>query len=92
MTDVLDIAAEELRRAGLMKWRSPSIVVAIGRSERRCAAVARWEGPTMLDLLQDDHIVARYAVTEWTPRHTSAVQAWIEEAIVDEGLGGEVEG
>lgn len=92
MTDVLGIAAAALRRAGLrVGLRFGSIFRVKGRAGRS-AAVLQANGKPWIDLLQDDHIVSRYAVTEWTPRHTSAVQAWIEEAIVDEDLGGEVEG
>lgn len=94
MGDVLGIAAEDLRRAGLrVGLRFRSLFRVSGRAGRSAAvSVSRANGKPWIDLLQDDRIVAQYAVTEWTPRHTSAVQAWIGEAIVDEDLGGEVEG
>ena len=93
MTDVLDTAAEALRRAGLRVFMKTSKVFLVDLRGRRFAAVCSIDGRHGFSLWQyDDRCVAEYAVTEWTPRHTSAVQAWLEEAIVDEDLGGEVEG
>lgn len=92
MTDVLDTAAEALRRAGMQVNPRHETAFHVGGRAGRAALISQVRGRKWIDLLQDGCRVAEYAVTEWTPRHTSAVQAWIEEAIVDEELGGEVEG
>lgn len=94
MTDVLDIAAAQLRRVGfhVVSWSETMFRVGeFSRRFGRTVTVSRNGGNVKL-VFRYACIVAEYSVTEWTPRHTSAVQAWIEEAIVDEELGGEVEG
>ena len=78
MGDVLDIAAEDLRRAGLRVGPRFETLFRVSGRAGRSAAVLRQNGKPWIVLLQNDHILARHAVTEWTPHHTSAVQAWIE--------------
>lgn len=86
MSDLLETALIDLRHAGMAAYWEDGDVAVMGRGGRAALVIGKPRGGAMLLLTQFGEALSDINVTEWTPRHTSAVQAWIEEAVMTEGL------